>query len=76
MGRQDDGIVIVAENNEKMFISHVTIQCSAFLEKLIVNQLVKKLSTFMQLERCSGKSITGLYPEPDESSTHFHTIFF
>jgi len=43
MGRQDDGIVIVAENNEKMFISHVTIQCSAFLEKLIVNQLVKRL---------------------------------
>jgi hypothetical protein len=47
------------------------------LEKLIVIQLIKKFSEFVEPKDsflCSQKLATGPYPKPDESSPHTHTL--
>jgi hypothetical protein len=49
----------------------------SFFEKLAVAQLVKKFPTFLWIPMVHYHDhMTGLYPEPDESNTDLHTLFF
>jgi len=56
---------------------YLTTPCSRVLEKLTVNQLLKKFN-FLEPESslpCSQEPAMGPYPEPNESSPHFTTVF-
>jgi hypothetical protein len=56
----------------------LTLRSAVILEKMIVFQIVKKLSDFVEFESlfmCFQDPMPGTYPEPAESSIHPHMLF-
>jgi hypothetical protein len=68
---------VIAPVNLNIFYINKPTPQSRVLEKLMFTQLVKELPVFLQVHYCGSQELTsGPSPEPDESRTYSHTLFF